>query len=121
MSVNGEMFATKSPNDECAAHLIMISFKISKRSEFAQTFVLSENKLILLWLSLYEQLKDIKEEIINRRRIYNEGIWTPFNWLVYNTTYCMFVVITSPHHMPIYITGIGEKQKKTISFASWIC
>jgi hypothetical protein len=23
----------------------------------------------------------------------------------------MFVVITSPHHMPIYITGIGEKQK----------
>ena len=44
MSVNGEMFA-KSPCDECAAHLIMISFKISKRSEFAQTFVLSENKL----------------------------------------------------------------------------
>ena len=44
MSVNGEIFA-KSPCDECAAHLIMISFKISKRSEFAQTFVLSENKL----------------------------------------------------------------------------
>ena len=76
MSVNGEMFATKSPNDECAAHLIMISFKISKRSEFAQTFVLSENKLILLWLSLYEQLKDIKEEIINRRRIYNVMVKT---------------------------------------------
>jgi len=35
----------------------------------------------------------------------------PFNWLVYNTTYCMFVVITSPHHMPMDITGIGEKQK----------
>jgi len=54
----------------------MISFKISKRSEFAQTFVLSENKLILLWLSLYEQLKDIKEEIINRRRIYNAMVKT---------------------------------------------
>ena len=96
----------------------------NKRRKFAQTFVLSENKLILLWLSLYEQLKDIKEEIINRRRIYNTMVKTKtdkrsntFNIIINKSMMQMKLAIlflSNPCDINWHMVWTGKYDKHTI-------